>query len=76
MLFNKNIKILAKYLDFLNIFSKDKTLVLPDSTKLNQYTIKLQEDKQLFYKSIYSLGLIEPKTLKIYIKTNLDNGFI
>ena len=28
------------------------------------------------YRSIYSLSLIEFETLKIYIKTNLTNGFI
>lgn len=31
----KKVKILAKYLDFANIFSKQKVLVLPKLTKLN-----------------------------------------
>lgn len=33
--------------------------------------MKLKEDKQLFYRTNYSLGLMKFKTLKTYIKTNL-----
>lgn len=44
--------------------------------KVNDYTIKLKVSKQLIYKTFYSLKLIEIKTLKIYIKINLDNSFI
>ena len=38
--------------------------------------IKLEKDKQPFYRPIYSLGPIELKTLKIYIKIYLKTGFI
>lgn len=38
--------------------------------------IKLKRDKQLFYRSIYSLGLEELKTLKVYIKTHLKSKLI
>lgn len=31
---------------------------------INKYAIKFEKNKQLSYKSIYSLGLIEVKTLK------------
>ena len=34
------------------------------------------DDWQPSYGFIYSLGLVELKTLKIYIKNNLANGFI
>lgn len=41
----KKVKILAKYSDFSNVFSKKKALVLLKLTKLNQYTIKLKSSK-------------------------------
>ena len=69
-------QILTKYSDFLDVFLKEKALVLLAITKLNQHAIKLQKDKQLLYSSIQSLGLIELKILKTYIKTNLANVFI
>ena len=50
--------------------------MLPKVIKLNHHAIKFQETQQLFYKLIYSLSLIELKTLKIYIETNLANNFI
>ena len=43
---------------------------------MNKYTIKLENDKQPLFRPIYSLGPIELKILKTYIKTNLANGFI
>ena len=43
---------------------------------MNEYAIKLEENKQPSFKPIYSLGLVELKTLKTYIETNLINGFI
>ena len=76
LLLIKNMKILIKYLDFLEVFSKKKALVLPKMIKLNQYIVKLEKDKQLFSKLIYSLSLIKLKMFKIYIKINLANGFI
>ena len=70
------VQILSEYLDFFDIFSKKKALILPEVPEMNQHAIKLQESQQPPYKSIYSLGLVELKTLKTYIKTNLANGFI
>ena len=43
---------------------------------MNKHAIKLEEGKQLLFGPIYSLGLVELKTLKTYIETNLANGFI
>ncbi len=43
---------------------------------INNHTIKLIDDWQPLYNPIYSLGLVELEILKIYIKTNLANGFI
>ena len=36
--------------------------------EINNYAIKLVNNQQLFYGSIYSLGLIELEILKTYIK--------
>ena len=76
LLLTNKVNILEKYLDFTDVFSKKLAEVLPKHTKINKYIIKLQKDKQPPYNLIYSLSLVELKTLKIYIKTNLANGFI
>ena len=44
--------------------------------KINNYAIKLEKSKQLFFRPIYSLKLVELEILKIYIKNNVANGFI
>ena len=49
---------------------------LPENSEMNEYTIKLEESKQLLFESIYNLRPIKLKTLKTYIKTNLANSFI
>ena len=69
-------KVLVKYLDFADVFSVEKALVLPERIELNKHAIKLEDNKQLLYEPIYSLGPIEPKTLKIYIEIHLKTGFI
>ena len=66
----------AEYSDFANVFSEKLARVLPEHIEINTYSIDLEEGKQPLYESIYSLGLMELKTLKTYIKTNLANGFI
>ena len=69
-------KIWTNYLKFLDVIEEKRALVLPKITEWNQYTIKLQNDQQIFYKLIYSLGLRQLETLKTYIKTNFANSFI
>ena len=76
LLVAKKVKILTKYSDFSDVFLEEKALILPKTTKLNQYAIKLQEGQQPLYRPIYSLDLIKLETLKTYIETNLANGFI
>lgn len=75
-MFIKKVTILNKYFDFADIFLKKKALLLAEQTKLNKYAIMLEDGKQLSYRPIYSLDLIKLKTLKIYIETDLKNGFI
>ena len=72
----EKVKMLDEYLDFLNVFSEEKALVLSERTKLNEHTINLKDGKQPPYGPIYSLGLVELETLKFYIKTYLKTGFI
>lgn len=68
--------VLAKYLDFADVFSKKSAVVLSEYIKINIHTINIEEDKQLFYELIFSLRSVELETLKTYIKTNLVNSFI
>ena len=49
---------------------------LLENTGINKHAIELEEGKQLPFRPIYSLGLVELETLKTYIETNLTNGFI
>lgn len=43
---------------------------------MNNYTMKLEEDKQPLYGLIYSLSLEKWKTLQTYIEIYLKTGFI
>ena len=72
----EEVKISDKYSNFTNVFSKEKTLVLPERSELNEHTIDLENGKQPPYRPIYSLDLVELKTLKTYIETHLKIGFI
>ena len=75
-LLTEKVKIPDKYLDFADVFSEEKTLVLPERTELNEHAINLEDSKQPPYGPIYSLGPVELETLKTYIKTHLKTGFI
>ena len=72
----KKVTILAKYADFANVFSNSLAKALLKRAAINKLTIKLVDSKQPIYKLIYSLGLVKPKILKTYIKTNLTSNFI
>ena len=76
LLIAKKVIVPAEYLDFANVFSKELAEMLPERTRINEHTIKLEDRKQPPYGPIYSLGPVELETLKIYIETNLVNGFI
>ena len=69
-------KVFDKYFNFANIFSLDLVSKLPEHTGITDYAIELVIDQQLPYKPIYSLGLVELETMKVFIKTNLANRFI
>ena len=65
-----------EYYDYSNIFSVENTAKLLENININEYTIKLEEDKQPLSGHIYSLKPIKLEILKIYIETNLANSFI
>ena len=70
------IKVLAKYSDFIDVFSLNLVSEFLKHIGINDYAIKLVDSQQPFYWSIYSLRPVELVTLKAYFKTNLANGFI
>lgn len=72
----KKITILIKYLDFVNLFSKKLAAELFKRSTINKHWTDLELGKHPPYKSIYNLRLVELKTFKIYIETNLANHFI
>ena len=72
----EEIKFPTKYSDFSNIFLEKKASILLEAIELNQHAIELQQDQQLPYEPIYSLGPVELETLKTYLETNLANSFI
>ena len=43
---------------------------------MNKHVIEFIEKKQLPYRPIYALSLVELGTLKVYIETYLKTGFI
>lgn len=47
-------RILAKYLNFINLFLEDKIIELLNYLDINKYAIYLKIDVQLLYKSINS----------------------
>lgn len=49
---------------------------LPENTGMNEHVIKLIDEKQLFYRSIYAFSMVELETLQVYIKTHLRTKFI
>ena len=51
-------------------------LELLKHTGINDHAIKLIDNRQPSYGSIYNLELVELETLKTYIETNQANNFI
>ena len=69
-------KVLAEYSNFADVFPLDLTSELPEYTGINNHAIELVDGQQPPYGPIYSLGVVELETLKVYIETNLTNRFI
>lgn len=58
------------------MFSKKLAKILPKQTNINKYSIKLENNKQLLYKQIHSLGPMKLEIFKTYLENNLANNFI
>ena len=77
LLFNKAfIEVSMEYFNYSNVFSIENIMELSEQTRINGNIIKLKKVKQPFFGPIYNLRLVELKTLKTYIETNLANGVI
>ncbi len=70
------IKIPTKYSDYTDVFSSDLAMELLENTGMNENAIELIDGKQLLYRPIYTLSLVELETLKTYIETHLKTRFI
>lgn len=68
-------KISLKYGSYINVFL-DLSMQLHENICINKHVIELVKGKNFFYKSIYSLGLVELEILKIYIETYLKTRLI
>lgn len=71
-----NVEIFTKYSNFSNVFFLNYAIELLKHTKIHNYLIHLQNDKQLLYRLIHSLKLVDLEIIKIYIKANLIRSFI
>lgn len=68
-------KLFAKYFDYVDVFLPNLAIELSELIKINNYAIDFIEGKKPSNGLIYSLGLIELKTLKTYINTYLKTQF-
>lgn len=79
MVVQKSLKKLQKWKknsNYANIFLSNLAIKLSEHNGFNNYAIKPIENKQLFYKLIYSLELVKLKVLKTCTKIYLKTGFI
>ena len=66
---NVFIEVWAEYFNYSNVFLVEHIVKLPENTEMNKHAIILEKGKQLPFELIYSLGLVELQTLKIYTET-------
>jgi hypothetical protein len=63
------------YHDYLNMFSKEASNILPPARPYD-YKIKLMTESSTRYCLLYKMSLKELEAAKQYIQENLDKGFI
>lgn len=54
----------------------DQSIEISKNIKINKYTIKLVDSKELLYRLIYDLNPVELEVLKVYIEIYLKIQFI
>lgn len=64
------------YTDVADVFIPDLAAKVPEHTGMKDHAINPIIGKQPSYGPIYNLRPMELEILKIYVKTNLANGFI
>lgn len=60
-------KILAKYVEYVKVFSSNLAMELSEITGMNEYAIEMVDGKQPLYRPIYALNPVELEILKAYI---------
>ncbi len=58
-------KVSSKYSNYADIFSFNHLIELLENTGMNEHTIKLENNKQLSYRSIYKLRLVKLEIIKL-----------
>lgn len=76
LLLTNEVNILNAYADFLAILSKESIKILSEKASINNFSINVVDNKQQLQQLIYSLDLVEFKSLKIDIKTTIAKVFI
>ena len=67
------IQLLKKYKDYTNVFSEEKTDKMPDFVYI-EHLIFIKKDKNVLFKSIYSLSVNELHILCDYLNLSLVKG--
>ena len=52
------IKVWAEYSDYNDVFSAENVAELSEHIRINDYVIKLEKDKELFFGPIYTLSSV------------------
>ena len=65
MLLAEKVILSDDYSDFINLFLKKPVKILPKQIGINKYANKLVKNKEPAYGPIYSLALVELKTVRI-----------
>ena len=69
-------KVFSKYADLANVFLPKLAAKFSIHTEINNHAIEFVDNQQPPYSFIHSLGSVELKMVKTYIKNNLANNFI
>jgi sugar-specific transcriptional regulator TrmB len=75
IMINSKSVMLAKYHDFLNVFSKKKVDILSSHRK-HDHRIELEKDKTHEYVSLYNMSEEELLLIKKYLQEHLNKDFI
>lgn len=73
---DKPLDIPSEYADYADVFSEDNANILPDHGPHDHAIDLINKEKQPPYGPIYNLSETELATLRAYIDTHLETGFI